>query len=83
MRKKTIFSKSNRFEFLVVPLHLTIITYTTRYVLKKDLYTCWFEPSMYDWIIHGPNVVLQIVIRKRNFSVFILIFDDLVEFYYF
>lgn len=51
----------------MAPLTLTIITYTTRYILKKDLYSCWFEPSIYDWILHGPNVILQIVIRKSSF----------------
>ncbi|CAF3729645.1 unnamed protein product [Rotaria sordida] len=50
----------------LVPLFLTIITYTTRYMLKKDLYTCWFEPSIYDWILHGPNMILQIL----NFLIF-------------
>ncbi|CAF0800724.1 unnamed protein product [Adineta ricciae] len=43
------------------PLYLTIITYITRAVMRQDLYTCWFEPSIYDWILHGPNVVLQII----------------------
>ena len=47
----------------MAPLYLITITYTTRYLLKKDLETCWFEPSFYEWIIHGPNVVLQIVSR--------------------
>lgn len=51
--------------YLVVPLILTSITYTTRYLVKKDLHTCWFEPSIYDWIFHGPNVVLQLV-GKNN-----------------
>ncbi|CAF3965248.1 unnamed protein product [Rotaria sp. Silwood2] len=48
------------------PLCLIIITYTTRFILKTDLYTCWFEPSIYDWIIHGPNMILQIL----NFLIF-------------
>jgi hypothetical protein len=53
---------------VVAPLILTILTYTTRYMKKTDLYTCWFEPSSYDWILHGPNVILQIVrlFKKRN-----------------
>ncbi|CAF0817501.1 unnamed protein product [Rotaria sp. Silwood1] len=50
----------------LTPLCLTILTYTTRFILKKHLYTCWFEPSIYDWIIHGPNMILQIL----NFLIF-------------
>ncbi|CAF1257690.1 unnamed protein product [Rotaria magnacalcarata] len=50
----------------LAPLCLTIITYTTRFLLKKDLHSCWFEPSIYDWILHGPNVILQIL----NFLIF-------------
>ncbi len=52
--------------FTVAPLCLTIITYTTRFILKTDLYTCWFEPSAYDWILHGPNVILQLVIGRMS-----------------
>ncbi len=55
--------------FIVVPLYLTIITFATRFILKKDLYSCWFEPSIYDWILHGPNIILQIVIRKILFMI--------------
>ncbi|CAF1041975.1 unnamed protein product [Rotaria sordida] len=53
----------------LAPLILTILTYTTRYMKKTDLHTCWFEPSTYDWILHGPNVILQIF----NFIIFIYI----------
>ncbi|CAF0752214.1 unnamed protein product [Adineta steineri] len=45
----------------LAPLYLTTSTYVIRWILKTDLYTCWFEPSIYDWILHGPNVVLQIL----------------------
>ena len=61
----------------MAPLHLTIITYTTRFFKKTDLHTCWFEPSIYDWILHGPNVVLQIVRliikKKKKFLNFCLV----------
>ncbi|UJR28308.1 hypothetical protein I4U23_009553 [Adineta vaga] len=50
----------------LAPLYLTIITYITRVILRTDPYTCWFEPSIYDWILHGPNVILQIL----NFFIF-------------
>ncbi|CAF1612232.1 unnamed protein product, partial [Didymodactylos carnosus] len=30
---------------------------------------CWFEASRYDWILHGPNIILQIF----NFVIFIYI----------
>ncbi|CAF4123352.1 unnamed protein product [Rotaria sp. Silwood2] len=53
----------------LAPLILTIHTYTTRYLKRTDLHTCWFEPSTYDWILHGPNVILQIF----NFIIFIYI----------
>lgn len=49
----------------MAPFVLTAVTYTTRYMKKTDLYTCWFEPSTYDWILHGPNVILQIVSLQR------------------
>ncbi|CAF3345037.1 unnamed protein product [Rotaria socialis] len=53
----------------LAPLILTMVTYTTRYMKKTDFHTCWFEPSTYDWILHGPNVILQIF----NFIIFIYI----------
>ncbi|CAF0872376.1 unnamed protein product [Adineta ricciae] len=53
----------------LAPLILTIVTYTTRYKTKTNLVTCWFEPSTYDWILHGPNIILQIF----NFIIFIYI----------
>jgi len=48
--------KNNQIVILAIPLMLTVITYVTRYLTKTDLHTCWFEPSTYDWLLHGPNV---------------------------
>ncbi|CAF1315023.1 unnamed protein product [Adineta steineri] len=53
----------------LAPLILTIVTYTTRYLKKTHFYTCWFEPSSLDWILHGPNIILQIF----NLIIFIYI----------
>lgn len=59
------------FLFPVAPLVLTVITYTVRYESKTNLQTCWFEPSTYDWILHGPNIILQLVNRcEKTFSGF-------------
>ena len=70
------------FLFQVAPLILTLVTYATRYRLKTNLYTCWFEPSHLDWILHGPNVILQLVKQheRRNFS---FRFFDLVQRHHF
>ena len=47
--------------FIGIPLILTTLTYIIRYIKKTDLHTCWFEASIYDWILHGPNIILQMV----------------------
>lgn len=63
-RDRSLSSTDVRCFLVGIPLLLTVVTYTIRFIVKQDLRTCWFEPSIYDWILHSPNLLLQFVIRR-------------------
>ena len=64
-RQARLTRRKEQIVIVVAPLILTLFTYAARFTFQNDWDTCWFEPSIYDWILHGPNILLQIVRRTR------------------